>query len=232
MKLQAFIVTVIAVTAAAQLSTDNPPDPGLQNRPPMPSNHYHQRLYPHSQEVESIAVQEEYAKMEEMCASPSMLYPVSAQELACVQYRVFKSIGVESLTTGQIVEVQYTAPDSGRVSVNLRAANGDYILHADSRIQWYHFTNRYQLTSNTNGKWQEEEIVPGFPFTCPPMPTKITVRILVLDEDFLVSVNGIILWGYTFRRYLTPDKVVRVECGLDDGSATIKGKVERISVLF
>ena len=93
MKLQAFIATVIAVTAAAQ--TDNPPYPGLQNWPPRPSNHYHQRLYPHFQEVESIAVQEEYAKMEEMCAQPSTLYPISAQELACVQYRVFKSVDVE-----------------------------------------------------------------------------------------------------------------------------------------
>ena len=135
MKLQAFIAIVIAVTAAEQLPTDNPPYPGLQNWPPRPSNHYHQRLYPHFQEVESITVQEEHAKMEEMCASPSTLYLVSAQELACVQYRVFKSVGVESLTAGQIAEVQYKAPNSGRVSVNLRAANGDYILHADSHIK-------------------------------------------------------------------------------------------------
>ena len=133
MKLQAFIATVIAVTAAAQ--ADNLPYPSLQNWPPRPSNHYHQRLYPHSQEVESIAVQEEYAKMEEKCAQPSTLYPISAQGLACVQYHIFKSVDVQSLMAGQIVEVQYKALDSGHVSVNLRAANGDHILHADSRIQ-------------------------------------------------------------------------------------------------
>ena len=72
----------------------------------------------------------------------------------------------------------------------------------------------------------------GFPFTCPPVPTTITVQIAVLEEEFVVSVNDIILATYTFRGSLTPDKVVRVECGLDDSSATIKGKVEKISVSF
>ena len=80
--------------------------------------------------------------------------------------------------------------------------------------------------------WQKEQTVLGFPFTCPPVPTTITVRIAVMEEEFVVSVNGIILASYTFRGYLTPDKVVKVQCGLDDDSATIKGKVERISVSF
>ena len=225
MKLQAFIAIVIAVTAAAQ--TDKP---GLQNWPPR--NHYHKRSYPYFQEVESVAVQDECSLLEEMCDSPSTLHPVSAQELASIQYRICKSVGVESLTAGQIVEVQYKTPDSGRVSVNLRAANGDYILHADSRIKWYTWTNRYLFNSNTNGMWQEEQTVLGFPFTCPPVPTTITVRIAVMPKEFVVSVNDIILATYTFRGALTPDKVVKVECGLDDGTATIMGKVVKISVSF
>jgi hypothetical protein len=228
MKLQAFIATVIAVTAAAQ--TDNPLHPGLQNWPP--SNHYRQRLQPHFREVESIAVQEENAEMEDMCAHPSMLYPVSPQELACVQYTIFKSVGVESLTAGQVVEVQYKAPDSGRVSVNLVAANDDIVLHTDSRIEWYSWTNTYLFNSRINGEWGPQQIVPGFPFTCGPVPTTINVQIAVLDEEFLVIVNGIILGTYTFRDSLTPDKVVRVECNIDDVTATYKGHVDGILVSF
>ena len=225
MKLQAFIAIVIAVTTAAH--TDKPLHPGLQNWPPR-----NQRLYPYFQKVESVAVQDEYSRLEEMCAKPSTLYSVSAQELARVQYRIFESVGVESLTAGQIVEVQYKAPDSGRVSVNLRAANGDYILHADSRIKWYTWTNRYLFNSNKNGMWQEEQTVLSFPFTCPPVPTTITVQIAVKHKEFVVSVNNNFLAMYTFRGSLTPDKVVKVECGLDDGTATIMGKVEKISVSF
>ena len=160
MKLQAFIATVIAVTAAAQ--ADNPLHPGLQNWPP--SNHYHQRLQPHFQEVESIAVQEENAEMGEMHAQPGV-----------VQYRVSKSVGVESLTAGQIVEVQYVAPDSGRITVSLLADNGDAILTVDSRINWDSATNQYIFNSKANGEWGKEQIVLGFPFTCPPVPTTINV---------------------------------------------------------
>ena len=42
-----------------------------------------------------------------------------------------QSVGVESLKAGQIVEVQYKAPNSGHAIVNLRA---DYIFYAGSRI--------------------------------------------------------------------------------------------------
>jgi hypothetical protein len=226
MKLQALVLallSLVAATASAQLPTDNPPDPGMQIYPPL-----------YQEYGGAFALQQEYTSQlqQEMCTPPSMMYPVSAQEVACVQYRKFDSVGVESLTAGQIVEVQYVAPNSGRVSVNLRAANGDYILHADSRIKWYSWTNRYLFNSKTNGKWQAEQTVLGFPFTCPPVPTMITVRIAVMPKEFVVSVNDIILATYAFRASLTPDKVVKVECGLDDNSASIKGKVEKISVSF
>ena len=221
MKLLAFISTAIAVTVAAQLPTDNHADSGMQYIP----SYYQQYSEP-------VLLQQEFSQLQEMCNPPSKLYPVSNQELACVQYRKFESVGVQSLTTGQIVEVQYMAPNSGRVSIDLRAANGDYILHADSRIKWYSWTNRYLFNSYTNGAWQKEQTVLGFPFTCPPVQTLVTVQIAVMPKEFVVSVNGMILGKYTFQGSLTPDKVVKVECGLDDSSASIKGKVENISVSF
>ena len=159
--------------------------------------------------------------MEEMRAQPSV-----------VQNAVSKSVGVESLTAGQIVEVQYVAPNSGRVTVILLADNGDVILDAESRIKWYSATNQYIFNSMANGKWAQEQIVLGFPFTCPPVPTTINLQIAVLEEEFLVSVNGLYLSTYTFQGSLTPDKVVKVQCAVQDGTATIKGRVEKISVSF
>ena len=161
------------------------------------------------------------------------MYPVSPQTIAHVPYTVLEYVGVKSLTTGQIVKVQYMAPDSGRVSVNLISANGDFILHADSRIEYYSDTNVYFFTSKTkDGQWQKWQTVLGFPFTCGPVPTTINVQIEVMEEEFRVSVNDIVLATYTFRGSLTPDKVVKVQCSMDDSTATTKGRVDGIYVSF
>lgn len=61
------------------------------------------------------------------------------------------------------------------------------------------------------------------------MPTLITVQIAVMPAEFIVSVNDMVLGNYTFRGSLTPDKVVKVECGLDDNGASIRGKMEKIT---
>ena len=143
-----------------------------------------------------------------------------------------QSVGVESLKAGQIVEVQYKSPNSGRALVTFRAANGDQILNAAARIQWQSSTNEYVLSSYTNGQRLPLVFVEGFPFTCPPLQTTITVQIAVTDEDFVVTVNGITLVNYPFRGSLTPDKVETIQFRLEDGTASIKGVLDKITVSF
>ena len=213
MKLEDFLLiisTAIATTAAAQLPTD----PRFQGFPP------------YLQQYEALAMlQQRFPQLQqEMCGDKGQ---------ACIQYRVIESVGVESLAAGQIVEVQYMAPTSGRVIFSFRAANGDYIFNAGTRINWRSLTNQFILNSYTNGCWLSSyQSVEGFPFTYPPAPTMIAVQIIVNATEFIVSVNDVTLASYTFRGSLTPDKVVKVECALDDNNASIRGKVEKIAVSF
>ena len=217
MKLTAlvFIIsTVIAATAAARVPTD----PGFQGLP------YFQQSEP------LPLMQKQYSEPPQEIEPPQEM--CGDNGLACVQYRTYGTVGVKSLTVGQIVEVQYLAPNSGRVSVNLRAANNDYILHADSRINWNSYKDHYLLYSYTNGQWHQEQTVHGFPFTCPPVPNLITVRIAVMPNKFAVNVNGMTLATHQFGGSVSPDRVSRVECALDDNNASIKGRVEKVTVSF
>ena len=161
----------------------------------------------------------------------AMLQQVECPGDACG--RVEKSVGVESLEAGQIVEVRYTTPTGGRVIVKLRAPNGDIILNAAARIDWKGHRNQFILNSYINGKWlPTRQEADGFPFTSPPEPTEVTLRIVVRDTDFVVKANGVNLANYAFLESLTPDRVTKVACILDDEDAPIKGEVEYIKVSF
>ena len=147
-------------------------------------------------------------------------------------YREVKALGVSSVGVGQVFEVVFKTPNLGRVSVNLRADNNDYILHADIRIAIGAYKNTFLLGRSSPALgWNIEEIA-GFPFTCPPVSTTVTVRITVRTDDMLIEVNDMPLATFPFEETLTADKVSRVECGLSDISAPIKGSVEKISTYF
>ena len=45
-------------------------------------------------------------------------------------------IELESFDVGQCIEVSYTAPTTGRTTINLFAADGTTVLHADYRKHW------------------------------------------------------------------------------------------------
>ena len=105
MKLQDFLF-VISTVIAATAAAQLPTDPGFQASP------YFQH---------PAMLQQQYSQFQERtCYGPCG--------------RVSKSVGVESLTAGEIVEVQYVTPTSGRVIVSLRADNGDIIINAAARI--------------------------------------------------------------------------------------------------
>ena len=202
MKLHAFFLVIATVIAVTAAAAQLPTDYDRQDTDFL---NYPHRFPAYVQHEEPIAVE--------------------------LQARV-QSIGVDSLKAGQIAEVQYKSPNSGRAIFSLRAANGDYIINAAARIKWSSFTNVYALNSYTNGHWLPDQLVEGFPFTCPPVQTTITVQIAVTDDDFVVTVNGITLAIYTFRGSLTPDKVKTVQFTLDDGNASVKGVLEKLTVSF
>ena len=148
-------------------------------------------------------------------------------------YRVVEALGVKYLTLGQVVEVVYKTPNTGRVSVSLRTDNGDYAFNADVRINVFTYKNVFSLFTFTDlTGWDREVDVAGYPFTCPPVSTTTTLRITVQEESFLVTVNGMDLATFPIHENLTPDLVKTIECGLGDISAPIQGSIEKISVSF
>ena len=152
------------------------------------------------------------------------------QGQACVQSD-FKTLGINSLKAGEIIEVQYMAPNSGDVYIDLQGANTESILYAFIIIELDSTTNKFRLYNRmSNGDYTGRQDVNGFPFTCPPVQTRINVQIEVTSGSFAVSVNGKNLASYPFNGSFTPDKVTEIECGIYDANASIKGKIEKISV--
>ena len=181
--------------------------------------------FPYLQASESIEQQYPHLPLE-LCGPDD-------QDLACVQFTQFESIGVKSLKTGQTVEVQYMSPTGGRVIISLRAANGDYVLNVGIRIKWRSSTNQLILNNYTNGRWlQTYQDVKGFPFTSPPVPTRVTVQIKVEPNAFIFSANDVTLAKYAFRGSLTADKVEEIECFINDHNASFGGKLEKVTVSF
>ena len=72
-----------------------------------------------------------------------------------VQNDKVKSVGVDSLVAGQIVEGRHLAPNSGHVRITLRAANGDYSISADSLIHHGAWIKRFIINSFVGRCWQK-----------------------------------------------------------------------------
>ena len=213
MKLQNFlfvISTAIVATAVAQLPTN----PVFQGFPP-----YFQQSGP------VTLLQEQNVQLQQKMWDD--------QDLASIQNHRIKSVGVDHLSAGQIVKVRYMAPNNGRVVISLRDSYGNFVFAACSLINHGLWIKRFILNSFVNGRWDKHyQDVKGFPFTSPRVPTMITVQIKVTPTEFVISVNEVTLAHYPFRGSLTPDKVVKVVCELLDDKASIKGKVDKISVSF
>ena len=116
---------------------------------------------------------------------------------AMAMFRERYAIGVESLTTGQTVEVVYKTPNSGRVYVTLENVIGDVVLVVDARYTWGD-VRTLVLNTYQYGAWQEELRPYNFPFPCNEGRTTITLQITVQENDFLISANGVEITTFAF----------------------------------
>ena len=114
---------------------------------------------------------------------------------------------VESFAVGQCVEVDYTAPTTGRTTVQLSAAAGTIVLTADYRKKWggnpstgKPWTNILILNSKIGGKFGKEQHVEGIETT----PGSLMAwRICAKDKDFSIVLNGKELTTYAYRTPVT-----------------------------
>ena len=77
-----------------------------------------------------------------------------------------QSISPSSFVVGNRAVVVYTAPPTGRVSVNLYdEGNVDNLLHVDYRVNWGKDKNTIVLNTRTGKKWGKEVRITGITTT-------------------------------------------------------------------
>ena len=129
-------------------------------------------------------------------------------------------IELESFDVGQCVKVSYTAPPSGRTTVNLEAANGTIVLHADYRKKWGSnpstgkpWNNVLILNSQIGGSWGKEQNVKKL-FTTPG--TEMAWKICAKDSEFRIVLNRKEIATYAYRTPVnTVKKVLYTNSGYD-----------------
>ena len=113
---------------------------------------------------------------------------------------------VPTLKIGQSIEVVYINPPIGALSVNLVTEAGDVALHFNPR---YSPTGGYLVlnTGAIHGGWHNEIHPAGYPFPASNVRTRVTARITVQANGFLISVNGINIAHFPYRAGLSYNTV-------------------------
>ena len=112
-------------------------------------------------------------------------------------------IDLESFDVGQCIEASYTAPATGRSTVNLAASDGTIVLHVDYRKNWGEnpstgkpWQNIVILNSKIGGSWGTEQHVEDVETT---PGTVLAWKICAGDADFSIELNHKELATYTYR---------------------------------
>ena len=105
-------------------------------------------------------------------------------------------IDINGLPTGDCVEAIYTAPQTESATLNLKAENGDTLLHVDYRVDWGPNKNTIVLNSNTGGTWGTEQLVKKIT-TVPG--TDLKWVICAQENDYSIVFNGKEVATYEYR---------------------------------
>ena len=131
---------------------------------------------------------------------------------------VSEYIDPDSFQVGYCAEAHYTAASTGRTTVNLKASNGDVLLHVDYRVSWGSplVTNTIVLNSQTGGSWGTEQRVTGITSTPGAV---LEVMICAEANDFSITFNGRQVATY---QYLNNATVTRFEYGNSGYDSSLK----------
>ena len=112
-------------------------------------------------------------------------------------------IDLRSFNVGQCIEALYTAPSTGRTTLQLLASDGTVVLTADYRKHWggnpstgKPWQNILILNSKIGGSWGTEQHVEDVKTT---PGTVLTWNICARDANFSIDLNGKELATYAYR---------------------------------
>ena len=116
-------------------------------------------------------------------------------------------IELESFAVGQCIEASYTAPTTGRTTINLEASDGPIVLHVDYRKHWGRnpvtkqpWVNILILNSRIGGTWGRYQSVEDL-LTTPGVG--MSWRICAKNNEFSIVLNGKELATYNYRTPVT-----------------------------
>ena len=145
-----------------------------------------------------------------MAASVIFISLVAALTGISVSDAIPEYIDLECFAVGQCIKAYYTAPTTGRVTVDLSAADGTIVLHVDYRKHWggnpdtgQPWQNTLILNSNIGGSWGTQQRVEGV-VTTPGM--EMAFIICAKEKYFSIVLNQKEVATYTYR---TPVTTVR-----------------------
>ncbi|CAI8025235.1 hypothetical protein GBAR_LOCUS14593 [Geodia barretti] len=142
------------------------------------------------------------------------------------------TLPVESLEVGQSITVVFRNPESGRVGLTLVTDNGDFVLRVALRVNYRGSTKALFLNTRKNNVWGSVVPFRNFPFPTGSVSTTISMTVTVKDSKFVITANGIVIADFPYRGSLTYDKVAKILWGANEGTATKKSKLEKISISF
>ena len=156
----------------------------------------------------------------------------SMQELAEAQFHLRYEIPVNGLAVGHSVEVVYKNPNSGVVAVYFVTDTGAVALHVNPRYNWGGNINFLYLNTLFNGRWQQYQTAPGFPFPANGVSTTVSLRITVQQNSFLILANDIPITTFAYRHSLTPNRIRKIQWTVLDNTATRKAHLETLALHF
>ena len=135
-----------------------------------------------------------------------------------------EQIAIGSFNVGMCVEVDYTAPPTGRASIVLIDAAGDVVLVVDYRVNRGSPTEQdtVVLNTRTSGSWGPEQRVKGIKST---PGTVLQWVVCAKDNGFSIDMNQKELATYVYR---TNTKVSRLEFE----SYTYDSTIKQMSVVY
>jgi len=141
------------------------------------------------------------------------------------------SIQVKNMSTGA-VEAVYQSPDGGRVGLVLFKENGDIVVSYVARFNWKGWKNTLVVNSkSSDGRWGPKKCPLHFPFPICGYVTRISVRVTLDTDEFIVSANGIEIARYDYMPELRPP-VTTIAVLVDHESTSRRAKLESVSVYY
>ena len=152
--------------------------------------------------------------------------------LAVLQESIYETyIQPKPMSTGA-VEVVYQSPDGGRVGLVLFNEEGDIVVSYVARFNWKGWKNTLVVDSKSlDRRWEQKNCPLHFPFPICGYVTRISVRVTLDKDDFIVSANGIEIARYGYMPELRPP-ITRIAVLVDDEGASRRAKLESVSVYY